>query len=83
MWDGHTPLRLLGIALTDLTREDTAQLSLFPDEGRDKARRLDKTYDAINSKFGAAAIMRGSSVQSKLDVGKKYRAQMEQKKDEG
>lgn len=83
LWDGHTPLRLLGIALTDLTREDTAQLSLFPDEGRDKARRLDKTYDAINSKFGAAAIMRGSSVQSKLDVGKKYRAQMEQKKDEG
>ena len=79
LWDGHTPLRLLGISLTDLTHEDTPQLSLFPDESRDKARKLDKAYDAINSKFGASTIMRGSSVQSKLDVGKKYRAPMEQK----
>lgn len=80
LWDGHTPLRLLGISLTELTREEQPQLSLFPDEGREKARRLDKAYDAINSRFGALAIMRGSSVQSGLEVGKKYRAQMEQKK---
>lgn len=76
LWDGVTPLRLFGIALTNITREETAQLSLFPDENRDKARRLDKAYDAINSKFGAATIMRGSSMQSKVDVGKKYKAQM-------
>ncbi len=80
LWDGHTPLRLLGISLTELTREEQPQLSLFPDEGREKARRLDKACDAINSRFGASAIMRGSSVQSGLEVGKKYRAQMEQKK---
>ena len=80
LWDGHTPLRLLGISLTELTREEQPQLSLFPDEGREKARRLDEAYDAINSRFGASAIMRGSSVQSGLEVGKKYRAQMEQKK---
>ena len=80
LWDGHTPLRLLGISLTELTREEQPQLSLFPDEGREKALRLDKAYDAINSRFGASAIMRGSSVQSGLEVGKKYRAQMEQKK---
>lgn len=80
LWDGHTPLRLLGISLMELTREEQPQLSLFPDEGREKARRLDKAYDAINSRFGASAIMRGSSVQSGLEVGKKYRAQMEQKK---
>ena len=67
---------MLGIALTNITREETAQLSLFPDENRDKARRLDKAYDAINSKFGAATLMRGSSMQSKVDVGKKYKAQM-------
>ncbi len=80
LWDGHTPLRLLGISLTELTREEQPQLSLFPDEDREKARRLDQAYDAINRKFGASAIMRGSSVQSGLEVGKKYRAQMEQKK---
>lgn len=76
LWDGVTPLRLLGIALTNITREENAQLTLFPDENRDKARRLDKAYDAINSKFGAATIIRGSSMQSKVDVGKKYKAQM-------
>ena len=36
-------------------------------------------YD-INSKFGAATITRGSNLQTGLDVGKKYRAQMEEKK---
>ena len=76
LWDGVTPLRLLGISLTNITREETAQLSLFPDENRDKARRLDKAYDEINSKFGAATIMRGSNLQSQVDVGKKYKAQM-------
>lgn len=80
LWDGHTPLRLLGLSLTDLTHETESQLSLFSDEDREKARRLDRAYDAINSKFGASAIMRGSSVQSRLEVGKKYRAQMEQNK---
>lgn len=80
LWDGHTPLRLLGIALTDITQEDTAQLSLFRDEARERARRLDKATDAINGKFGASTIVRGSSVHSRLDVGKKYRAQMELKK---
>lgn len=82
LWDGITPLRLLGISLTDLTHAEQVQMSLFPDESRDRARKLDKTYDAIHTKFGAAAIMRGSSMQSKLDVGKKYRAQMEQKKEQ-
>lgn len=80
LWDGHTPLRLLGVALTDITHEETAQLSLFQDEARERARRLDKATDAINGKFGASTIVRGSSVHSSLDVGKKYRAQMELKK---
>lgn len=80
LWDGVTPLRLLGIALTNVTREDTAQLSLFPDENKEKARKLDKAFDAINSKFGSATIVRGSNMQSGLNVGKKYQAQIEQKK---
>ncbi len=80
LWDGHTPLRLLGIALTNITREDVSQMSLFPDEGREKARKLDKAYDAIQSKFGSSAIVRGSSLTSDLQVGKKYKAQMEEKK---
>lgn len=80
LWDGHTPLRLIGVALTDLTKEDTAQMSLFPDENKERSRKLDKAYDAINKKFGAATIQRGSNLQSDLRVGKKYQAQMEQKR---
>lgn len=80
LWDGYTPLRLLGISLTNITKEETAQMSLFPDEGRDRARKLDKAFDAINKKYGTATIQRGTSLQSNLSVGKKYQAQIEQKK---
>ena len=80
LWDGHTPLRLLGVSLTDLTKEDTMQMSLFPDQKKERSRKLDKAYDAINKKFGAATIQRGANLNSDLRVGKKYQAQMEQKK---
>ena len=79
LWDGHTPLRLIGVALTDLTKEDQAQISLFPDERKERSRRLDKAYDAINQKYGSATIQRGTSLKSNLRVGKKYQAQLEQK----
>ena len=52
LWDGHTPL-LIGGALTDLTQEETMQTSL-PDEKKERSRKLNKAYDAINKKFGAA-----------------------------
>ena len=77
LWDGITPLRLLGIAMTNITREETVQFSLFQDEGRERARKIDRAKDALNAKFGAATIVRGSSIQSKIDVGKKYKAQIE------
>ena len=80
LWDGHTPLRLLGVSLTDLTKEGSMQMSLFPDEKKERSRKLDKAYDAINQKFGAATIRRGANLNSDLRVGKKYQAQMEQKK---
>ena len=80
LWDGYTPLRLLGIALTNITREETMQFSLFQDVSREKARKIDKAKDALNAKFGSATIVRGSSIQSNINVGKKYQAQIEQKK---
>ena len=80
LWDTRTPLRLLGVSLTDLTKDDAQQMSLFQDEKKERSRKLDKAYDAINKKFGAATIQRGASLNSDLRVGKKYQAQMEQKK---
>ena len=58
-------------------------MSLFPDQDRDKARRLDKAFDAINAKFGSSGIVRGSNLESKIEVGKKYKAQLDQKKKSG
>ena len=77
LWDGATPLRLLGISMTNITREETMQFSLFQDESREKSRKIDQAKDSLNAKFGAATIVRGSSIQSRIDVGKKYNAQME------
>lgn len=77
LWDKRTPLRLLGISLTQITAEDNAQLSFFPTENREKERRLDKAMDAIRSRFGSETVVRASNYQSELNVGKKYKAQIE------
>ena len=79
LWNGKTPLRLLGIALTDLTKEDYVQTSLFDtaDERKTKSKKLDKAVDALRSKFGRSTIQRGTLLQDTHEVGKKYKAQME------
>ena len=79
LWNGKTPLRLLGIALTDLTKEDYVQTSLFDtaDERKTKSKKLDKAVDAMRSKYGRSTIQRGTLLQDTHEVGKKYQAQME------
>lgn len=79
LWNGKTPLRLLGIALTDLAKEDYAQTSLFAeaDQKKERSKKLDQTVDALRSKYGRATIQRGALLQDTHEVGKKYRAQME------
>ena len=80
LWNGKTPLRLLGISLTDLTKEVFAQTSLFAeaDEKKTKSKKLDKTVDALRSKYGRTTIQRGALLQDTHEVGKKYKAQMEE-----
>lgn len=79
LWTGKTPLRLLGISLTDLTKEEYAQLSLFQEaaEKKTRSKKLDQTVDALRSKYGRATIQRGALLQDTHEVGKKYKAQME------
>ena len=51
-WKGE-PLRLIGVALTNLTDESFEQLSLFEDnEKKERHRKLDATMDEIRQKFG-------------------------------
>lgn len=77
LWDGITPLRLIGISLTHITKDSSSQLTLFSDEAKEKSRRLDKTYDAIHARYGMASIVRCSSLLNPVEVGKKYKAQLE------
>lgn len=77
LWDRRTPLRLLGVALGQITWEDDPQLSFFEDEDREKARKLDRVVDDIREKFGSGAIIRGSTCGTTPDVGKKHKAQQE------
>ena len=79
LWDQKTPLRLLGVALTDLSGEEEAQLSLFDSEDREKARQLDRIVDSIRSQFGFDTIKRGSACDVDQSVGRKHKAQMETK----
>ena len=79
LWDGRTPLRLLGISLSDLTRDENEQSTLFSDdsEQRERARSLDRAVDALRIRFGADTVVLGTNYQSELKVGRKYRAQIE------
>ncbi len=80
LWDKRTPLRLIGISLTDVTKREEEQMSLFVDEHKEKERQVDKAVDEIRNRFGSDMIMRGSSLNSTLNVGKKYKAELENRK---
>jgi DNA polymerase-4 len=59
IWDAariREPVRLLGISVTNLDREETEQLDLFGERARED--RLGPTLDAITSRFGKGAIRR-------------------------
>lgn len=81
LWKKRVPLRLLGISLTDLEREGAAQMSLFSDAKKEKARKLDRALDDIRNRYGMDTVKRGAICGSSLDVGKKYKAQAENQKE--
>ena len=71
------PLRLIGVALTNLTDESFEQMSLFEDnEQKERHRKLDATMDAIRQKFGNDKITRASIMNSNTGIARKARAQM-------
>ncbi|MDE6658912.1 MAG: DNA polymerase IV [Eubacterium sp.] len=62
VWDGKTALRLIGVTLTDITKGDDEQLSLFGMDNthNEKKQKIDSAVDAIRNKYGSSKIMPGS-----------------------
>ncbi len=77
LWDKQMPLRLLGISLTDLTKDVNIQQSFFFDGQKERERKLDEVIDKIRKKYGTKTIVRASVFESNIDVGKKHKAQMD------
>ncbi len=78
LWTDKRPLRLMGVALTNLAREgDGEQLSLFEDsrKDREKDRQMDRAVDQLRKRFGSDIIRRGSVMTLRENVGRKYKGQ--------
>ena len=60
------PIRLIGITATPLLKKDAAALNLFDDTDIEKAKRLEKSRQAVIAKFGKKSIIRAA-----LSVDKK------------
>ena len=72
------PLRLIGVALTDLTSDDFRQMSLFENtENHEKQKKVDGVVDDIRKRFGNGMIVRGSTMKTADKVARKAKAQME------
>jgi DNA polymerase-4 len=59
-WSPEWPVRMVGLALGNLTMANAEQLSFFIN--REKIRSMEKTCDAIRSRFGDKAIFRAASM---------------------
>lgn len=69
-WDG-TPIRLLGISTSKVSREEIRQMSLFDGRDYEKMEKLDKAMDSIREKFGADLVQRASNLSVKRDCKKR------------
>lgn len=71
LWDGQTPIRLLGIRTSKVIKgEANRQLSLFDGTDYEKLEKLDKALDSIREKYGEGAIRRASLMPSDLTDNK-------------
>lgn len=71
LWDGHTGLRLIGLAMTQIDRDGQQQMSLFDalrggEEEDERDHKADAAVDALREKFGDDIIKRGGMIGSSI-----------------
>lgn len=82
LWDKKTGLRLIGLSLTDLTKEEAVQLDLFGTEKkREKMEKADRALDAVRAKYGTGAISQGIPG-TDTRIGRRYRTGKKQEEDQ-
>lgn len=59
------PLRLMGIRLSDFTKERSLQVSFFEEDKKKDNDKMQKTIDTLNDKFGGVQIMPASLLEGK------------------
>ena len=58
IWDG-TPIRHLGVRVSEFCENDFVQMHLFDDSDQEKNARLDQVIDALRVRFDPKTIVRG------------------------
>lgn len=65
VWDGKTPLRQLGVSVSNLAGESYCQCDMFTDPMQSIRRaKLDRTVDALRERYGEDVVRRASFVGS-------------------
>ena len=75
-WHGE-PLRLIGLAVSDIDRNGFEQMSLFQDENKEKRKALDGALDSIRGKFGNASVQRASTIDTSKNINRRHKAEQE------
>ena len=66
LWDGHTPIRQIGVHTSQISKDTHHQYRLFQEEYYDKAAAFDRTVDTIRAKYGEDAVFRASFLRSDI-----------------
>ncbi|MCQ2494070.1 MAG: DNA polymerase IV [Lachnospiraceae bacterium] len=73
-WNGE-PLRLIGLALTDIDREGFEQMSFIVDDRKEKMKKLDNALDSLRVRFGDDSVKRAGTMDVAKRVNRKHRAE--------
>lgn len=85
LWKDRRPLRLMSIALTNLTTEEPGeQMSFFGEdsgETRQRNEKLDRAVDALRNKFGSDIVQRGTVMAGGLNVARRLKSTQDPEED--
>ena len=80
-WKGQ-PLRLIGLAVSDVDHGEYEQFSFVTDPRREKLKKLDAAVDSIRGRYGNSSVQIAGTLGHDARVGRKYKAKHENEVEE-